>query len=82
MMECIHRDKPCPYRRWVCDNGKCWWNCQWSCPHNSPFGECELAKATWGCLFLCVYDAIAGDSGCPYKAELKKELEQRLKVIP
>jgi len=34
---------------------------------------------TWGCLFLCIYDAIAPDSACPHKKKLKKELLEQLK---
>jgi len=80
-MKCLYPDKPCPYRRWVCRGNDCWWNCGWSCPYNEPMSECEVAQMTWGCLFLCIYDAIADDSICPFKSELKKTLERDLSGV-
>ena len=74
-MMCIHPEKPCPYRKWVCnDKGECWWNCQWNCPHNHPDSDCMVAEENWGCPFLCIYDALDPSSACPFKIELYKKL--------
>ena len=73
-MKCIHPEKDCPYRVRVCENGKCWDNCNWSCPYDEPFSECELAQATWGCLYNCIYEALDPRNDCPFKQELQRML--------
>ena len=78
-MKCIHPEKPCPYRVKVCRDGKCWLNCKWSCRHDEPDSDCEIANESWGCPFLCIYDALDKDSVCPFKDELKQRLEEDLK---
>jgi len=73
-MKCIHPDKPCPFRRWVCRDGECWWNCQWSCPQDViPMdSECSVVKELGFCPFNCIYEALESD--CPFRDELRKSL--------
>lgn len=75
-MECIHPEKDCPFREWVCVEGQgCFWNCKWSCPRDVP-EECPTADAMWGCPFLCIFEALEEGSGCPYREEVKRQLEE------
>ena len=71
-MKCVHEDRPCPFREWVCRDGMCWWNCGWDCMRGIPPFECGLAEELGFCPYNCIYEALEGE--CPHKQELRKQL--------
>lgn len=77
-MECIHLDKPCPYRK-KSKAGDIF--CGWSCGRDGPGEKCEVAEAGWSCPWVCIYEALEPQNSCPHKDELKKSLEMAKHII-
>jgi len=74
-MECINKDKPCPFRRLVNDGDKMWLNCEWECEYNLPLPDrvCQLKADLGFCPFQCIYEALETED-CPFKSELQEKL--------
>jgi len=54
-MKCIKPEQKCRFRD---ENDMC----EWSCRHDAPPSECEIANESWGCPLICYYEA--KEAGC------------------
>jgi len=81
-VKCIHEDRTCSFRKWVCRDGECWWNCGWVCPYGEPpiDTDCPMIKELGFCPYLCIYEALEGE--CPHKQELMMMLKSKYQAKP
>jgi len=70
-MKCIYPKRKCSFRN---SEGFC----EWHCPNDAP-GECDLADSFWSCPYVCLYEIIEHENGCPLRKIFQEKLDEIMK---